>query len=98
MAQGADYLRTGIHDPDNNWLEIYENHDTFINMTADCKAPIELREIIWQAMQSTKEQMEETESGALRQRMSDTLSTVPSLEEFTVNIRKGYGGKASGMS
>ena len=33
--KGADYLRTGIHDPDNNWLEIYENHDTFISMTAD---------------------------------------------------------------
>ena len=68
-------------------------------MTADCNAPLELRELIWQAMQSTKEQIEGTESGVtLRQRMSDTLSTVPSLEEFTAIIRKGYGGKASGMS
>ena len=69
--KGADYLRTGIHDPDNNWLEIYENHDTFINMTADCNAPLELRELIWQAMQSTRVQMDETEKGVtLRQRMS----------------------------
>ena len=30
--------------------------------------------------------------------MSDALTTVPSLEEFTAIIRKGYGGKASGMS
>ena len=34
----------------------------------------------------------------LRQRMSDTLTTVPTLEELTAIIRKGYGGKAAGMT
>ena len=72
--RGDDYFRSEIHDPENDWLELYENHDKFIEMTKACEAPLELRELIWTAMQSTRDAFDESDgSSTLRDRMSDIL-------------------------
>ena len=50
-------------------------------------------------MQSTRDALDESDgSSTLRDRMSDILNTVPTLEDFTLIIRRGTGGKAAGMS
>ena len=67
-------------------------------MTKACEALLELRELIWTAMQSTRDALDESYgSSTLRDRMSDILKTVPTLEDFTLIIRRGTGGKAEGI-
>ena len=68
-------------------------------MTAACEDPLDLRELIWTAMQSTRGTLDESDgSSTLRDRMSDILNTVPTLKDFADIIRRGTGGKAAGMT
>ena len=68
-----------------------------MEMTAECGASEELREIIWDAIQSTRSKLdEETAHGTFRQHMSKVLTEVPTLAEFSSVIKKGWAAELRG--
>jgi hypothetical protein len=96
---GDSHSNEGIHSADTDWLAVYENYDTFIDLTAPAGVPIELRNLIWEAIQSTRSKLDgDDDRHSLRSEMAEILNTVPTLEEFTSVIRKGIGGRTPGMS
>jgi len=44
--KGEDQYSRGIHDPETDWLAVYEDREKFMAMTAECGAEVELRELI----------------------------------------------------
>ena len=96
---GDAHDNEGIHSPDTDWLSVYEDYDTYIEHTEATGVPIELRDLIWEAMQSTRPKLDAEENGrSLREEMATALNTVPTLEEFTAVIRKGVGGRTPGIT
>ena len=62
--RGEAKYSTGIHAPDTDWLEVYEDRSKFMEMTLECGASDELRGLIWDAMQSTRTKLEEGDRGS----------------------------------
>jgi hypothetical protein len=97
--RGDVHCSEGIHSPEVDWLTVYENYEMFIELTNATGVPLELRDLIWQAMQSTSDKLDERKGElTLREQMSEILNTAPTLEEFTAVIRKGVGGRTPGMT
>jgi hypothetical protein len=97
--QGDVHSSEGIHSAETDWLSVYEDYDTYTELTEAIGVPLELRNLIWEAMQSTRPKLDGEENGrTLREGMAEALNTVPTLEEFTAVIRKGVGGRTPGMS
>ena len=65
----------------------------------DAKVPQKELEIIWNAMQSTKEQLDQTlgNGDTLREKIKKLL-VMPTLDEWRHACKNASGGKASSMS
>ena len=59
MAPRDVHCSDGIHSSEVDWLTVYENYETFIDLTNATGVPLELRDLIWRAMQSTSDKLDE---------------------------------------
>ena len=91
--KSEDKYSTGIHSPDTNWLDVYENREMWMEMTAECGAEEDLRGLIWDALQSTRGKLDEdTGNGSLRQHMAAVLCESPPLRTLRRSLEKASMG------
>jgi hypothetical protein len=90
---------TGINARRPDWELILDSRNQFDLIMSDAKVPQKELEIIWNALQSTKEQLDETtESGDTLREKIKKLLVMPTIEEWRHACKNASGGKASSMS